>query len=158
MSTLSPNSSDAGSSSDDHRPDYQSDRANDVHPNLNEPQLKAEPGTPNYGDFGKLDSPDAQTSQPTSNSGSNDNPDEFSEFRKPGAPSTEDYGTSADAASPEHQQGHIEQNQAPGEVKAAQSGDTDEQRTAWSNDDERYAGGHREATWKDSNEKEHSND
>jgi hypothetical protein len=118
---------------------------------------QAEAGTPKYGEFGNPNNVVA-AGAPSENDGSNDNPDEFSEFRKPGESSTEDYGTSADAASPDHQQGHTEQNQAPGEVKAAQNKETDEQRAAWSSDDERYAGGHREATWKDSNEKEHSND
>jgi hypothetical protein len=154
MSTLSPtNSSGTGSSSDDHRPDYQRERANDVHPNTDEPQLEAEAGTPNYGDFGKPNSAATSASQPTSNDGSNDNPDEFSEFRKP-----DDRGTNANAANPMDQRGHVDQNQDAAAVSATQNADHDESRAAWSDDDERYAGGHRTASYEENNEAEHSND
>ena len=121
-------------------------------------KAKAEAGTPPYGNFGKANETEPPVPTHAKNDGSNDNPDEFSEFREPGQSTTEDYGTSADAASPAHQQGHVEQNQAPDEVRAAQHEDTDHQRAAWSDDDARYAGGHREASWEESNDKEHSND
>jgi hypothetical protein len=139
-------------------PEDQQQRAEQANLQVDTTATQAEAGTPNYGDFGKPTDTESSAPAQPKNDGSNDNPDEFSEFRKPGAPSTEDYGTSADAASPDHQQGHSEQNKAPGEVKAAQNKETDEQRAAWSSDDERYAGGHREATWEESNNKEHSND
>ncbi|TVT43541.1 hypothetical protein FNT36_05505 [Hymenobacter setariae] len=139
-------------------PEDQQRRAEQAHLQVDTTADQAEAGTPRYGNFGKANETEPAVPTQHKNDGSNDNPDEFSEFRKPGQPVTEDYGTSADAASPDHQQGHIEQNQAPGEVKAAQNKETDEQRAAWSSDDERYAGGHREASWEESNDKEHSND
>lgn len=154
MSTLFPtNSSDAGRSDDDHRPDYQRDRANDVHLNDDEPQLEAEAGTPDYGNFGKPNNAAASTSQPKRNDGSNDNPDEFSEFRKP-----DDRGTNANSANPMDQRGHVDQNQNPEAVNVTQDADHDESRAAWSDDDERYAGGHRKASWEENNDDEHSND
>ena len=138
-------------------PDDQQKNADNANLQVDTKATQAEAGSPQYGEFGNPNNVVA-AGAPKHNDGSNDNPDEFSEFREPGRPTTEDYGTTADAANPAHQQGHIEQNQAPSEVKAAQHKETDEQRAAWSNDDERYAGGHREASWEDSNEKEHSND
>ena len=150
MSTLFPtNSSGSEQSADDHRPDYQRERANDVHPNRDEPQLEADAGTPNYGDFGKPDS--AATSAHAS--GSNDNPDEFSEFDRP-----DDRGTNATAANPMDQRGHVDQNQNAAAVNITQDAENDESRAAWAEDDERYAGGHPEPTWKENNDAEHSND
>lgn len=81
-----------------------------------------------------------------SNSGHNDNPDEFSEFRKPNAPGTEDYSAESAAADPEAQRGHVEQNQNPDAVAAAQNADNDTQRDAWKSDDPRYGSGHRPGT------------
>ena len=68
-------------------------------------------------------------------SGANDNPDEFSEFR--------DRKKDAEKApsNPADQPGHVEQNQDPAAVRAAQNADSEEQRTAWAKDDPRYAGG-----------------
>ena len=150
MSTLSPTNS---SGADDHRPDYQRERANDVHPNRDEPQLEADAGTPNYGDFGKPTS--AATSTPaSSNDGSNDNPDEFSEFDyRP-----DDRGTNAQSANPMDQRGHTDQNQDAAAVNVTRDAPNDERRAAWADDDERYAGGHAEPTWKENNDAEHSND
>lgn len=139
-------------------PEDQQRRAEQAHLQVDTTADQAEAGTPRYGNFGKANETEPPVPTQPKNDGSNDNPDEFSEFRKPGEPVTEDYGTSADAANPAHQQGHVEQNQAPDEVRAAQNKETDEQRAAWSSDDERYAGGHREASWQESNDKEHSND
>lgn len=138
-------------------PIYQQKQAEEAHLNPNEPAKEADAGTPSYGDFGKAENagPSGSTSK---NDGSNDNPDEFSEFRKPDQAAIEGYGTDPDAANPEHQQGHVDQNQATDEVIAAQHDDTDKRRAAWSDDDARYAGGHREASWEENNAKEHSND
>jgi hypothetical protein len=137
-------------------PAGQQQRAEQAHLNPDDPAKDAEAGTPQYGNFGKAN--ETEPTMTTKNDGSNDNPDEFSEFRKPDQAAIEGYGTDPDAANPAHQQGHVEQNQATDEVIAAQHEDTDKRRAAWSDDDERYAGGHREATWEDNNEKEHTND
>ncbi|MCC3160676.1 hypothetical protein LJ737_25795 [Hymenobacter sp. 15J16-1T3B] len=80
------------------------------------------------------------------NSGANDNPDEFSEFRKPNAPPTENYAQESRQANPAEQPGHVEQNQNPDAVAAAQNADDDEQRAAWKSDDPRYGSGHRPGT------------
>lgn len=157
MSTF-PNADDPIKSDKNALPEDQQRRAEQAHPHADTAATQAEAGTPPYGNFGKPNETEPPVPSQHKNDGSNDNPDEFSEFREPGKPVTEDYGTSADAASPEHQQGHVEQNQAPDEVRAAQHEDTDYQRAAWSDDDARYAGGHREASWEESNDKEHSKD
>ena len=137
-------------------PAGQQARAEQAHLNPDDPAKEAEAGTPQYGNFGKAN--ETEPTMTTKNDGSNDNPDEFSEFRKPDQAAIEGYGTDPDAANPAHQQGHVEQNQATDEVIAAQHEDTDKRRAAWSDDDARYAGGHREASWEENNEKEHSND
>ncbi|AYA35872.1 hypothetical protein D3Y59_01695 [Hymenobacter oligotrophus] len=80
------------------------------------------------------------------NDGSNDNPDEFSEFRKPGASSTEDYSQESRQTDPAQQPGHVEQNQDPEGVAAAQNASYDEQREAWADDDPRYGSGPRPDT------------
>lgn len=131
-------------------------RAESAHLNPNDPAKDAEAGTPQYGNFGKAD--ETEPAMSTKNDGSNDNPDEFSEFRKTDEDAIEGYGTDPDAANPKYQQGHVEQNQATDEVIAAQHEETDKRRAAWSDDDARYAGGHRQASWEENNAKEHSND
>ena len=119
---------------------------------------QAQAGTPPYGDFGKANETEpAVPTASSSNDGSNDNPDEFSEFRKPDAPPTENYSPDAEASNPQQQRGHVTQNQATDEVVAAEHADTDVQRAAWAADDPRYAGGHAKASWKEQNEKEHDN-
>ena len=138
-------------------PDYQQQQANQAHLNPNEPATQAEAGTPQYGDFGKPENVDDSASA-TKNDGSNDNPDEFSEFRKDKNSFTEDDTTSADNANPEHQRGHTVQNQDPQGVRNVQNADRDVQEGTWADDDERYAGGHRKASWEDNNDDEHSND
>jgi hypothetical protein len=154
MSTpSSSNAPGAEQNTDDFGPEYQRARANDVHLDHNEPQLEAEAGTPNYGDFGRPNSAATSASQPKRNDGSNDNPDEFSEFRKP-----DDRGTNADSANLMDQRGHVDQNQNPGAVNVTQDAENDETRAAWAEDDERYAGGHRKASWEENNDDEHSND
>ena len=129
--------------------DGQRERAATAHLNPNDPAREAEAGTPVYGDFGKADA----STQPVSSGrdGSNDNPDEFSELRKP-----EDAQKAP--ARPEDQRGHVTQNQDPGAVYAAQDAENDEKRTAWADDDPRYAGGHAKATWQENNDQEHSKD
>jgi hypothetical protein len=157
MSTF-PNANDPAAPDKGALPQDQQKRAEQAHLHPDTAATQAEAGTPPYGNFGKANETEPPVPTHPKNDGSNDNPDEFSEFREPGQPTTEDYGTSADAANPTHQQGHVEQNQAPDEVRAAQHEDTDHQRAAWSDDDERYTGGHRQASWQESNDKEHSND
>ena len=68
-------------------------------------------------------------------SGANDNPGEFSEFRD------RDKDAQKAPSNPADQPGHVEQNQDPAAVRAAQNADSDEQRAAWAKDDPRYAGG-----------------
>lgn len=147
-------------------PADQQKAAERAHLNPDEPQLNAEAGTPHYGDFGKS----GDTKQPQPRDGSNDNPDEFSEFRKdddknagkpdqdvPGA-----YTTNSPNSNPTGQVGHVVQNRDPQAVRYAQ-GDTtgqnqkeeDNTRQAWAQDDERYAGGHAQASWQEQNDSEH---
>jgi hypothetical protein len=125
-------------SSDDQRPADQQARAEQAHPT---PQKT---DTPQYGEFGHAQPTSAA---PANNSGHNDNPDEFSEFRKPNSTGTEDYSAEAEAARPAQQPGHVEQNQDPAAVRAAQDQDADVQRTAWADDDPRYAGGGTRTSW-----------
>ncbi|RTQ47774.1 hypothetical protein EJV47_17795 [Hymenobacter gummosus] len=80
------------------------------------------------------------------NDGSNDNPDEFSEFRKSDAPGTEDYSRESEQADPWAQPGHVEQNQNPEAVKATENSSNDAKREAWAKDDPRYGSGPRPAT------------
>lgn len=138
-------------------PAYQQKRAADANPNPNDPAKDADAGSPNYGDFGKAENV-APAGSSAQNDGSNDNPDEFSEFRKKDAPTTEDYSTDAENANPEHQRGHTVQNEDPQGVRNVQNADRDVQEGTWADDDERYAGGHRKASWEENNDAEHSND
>lgn len=136
------------SDDDDQLPAGQQTRAEEARLNPNDPARHAETGTPAYGDFGKPEYVDA--AHKPGRDGSNDNPDEFSELRDP-----EDAKQAP--ADPKDQRGHVEQNQDPAGVRAAQGAETDEQRAAWSDDDPRYAGGKPKATWQENNDKEHSN-
>ncbi|GAB3638355.1 hypothetical protein GCM10027422_39450 [Hymenobacter arcticus] len=136
------------SDDDDQLPPGQQARAEEARLNPNDPARQAEAGTPAYGEFGKPENVDA--AQKPGRDGSNDNPDEFSELRKP-----EDAQQAP--ADPKDQRGHVEQNQDPAGVRATQGDETDKQRAAWSDDDPRYAGGHDKATWQENNDKEHSN-
>ncbi len=87
---------------------------------------------PAYGEFGKQATP---TDTAPGRSGANDNPDEFSEF-------SDREGEAQKAPdNPEDQSGHVEQNQDPAAVRAAQGKDDDTQREAWAKDDPRFAGG-----------------
>lgn len=138
-------------------PAYQQNQADEARLNPNEPAKDAQAGTPSYGDFGKAENV-TPTASASKNDGSNDNPDEFSEFRDKDAPATEDYTTDAQNANPEQQRGHTVQNEDPQGVRNVQNADRDVQEGTWADDDERYAGGHRKASWEDENEKEHSND
>lgn len=129
--------------------DGQHERAATAHLNPNDPAHEADAGTPAYGDFGKATATAGQ--QPTAGrDGSNDNPDEFSELRKP-----ED--TQKAPTNPTDQRGHVTQNQDPAAVNAVQNAETDKQRAAWSDDDPRYAGGKPKATWAENNDQEHTN-
>jgi|GEM_PF-966098 len=138
----------AGSSADQ-RPLDQQARAAQAQPrSTGEPQTQ--PISPNYGEFGGVASAPATggvTQYPTNaaraNDGSNDNPDEFSEFRKPNRSGSEDYSAEAAQVNPARQPGHVEQNQDPAAVRAAHGKEEDIQRTAWADDDPRYGSGQR---------------
>jgi len=138
------------SANDDQLPAGQQARAEQARLNPDDPAHEAEAGTPAYGSFGTPQDVDAAAARGRGRDGSNDNPDEFSELRKP-----EDAHKAP--ANIEDQRGHIEQNQDPNAVRAARHADTDAQRAAWSDDDERYAGGKQEATYQENNDKEHPN-
>lgn len=138
-------------------PAYQQNQAAQAKPNPNDPAKEAEAGSPQYGDFGKAENV-SPTGSSAGNDGSNDNPDEFSEFRKDGDSITEDYSTSAENANSEHQRGHTVQNEDPQGVRNVQNADRDVQEGTWADDDERYAGGHKQASWQERNDDEHSND
>lgn len=102
----------------------------------------AHDGTPQYGDFGHPAAAGAPRHYLAStNEGSNDNPDEFSEFRGKHAAATEHYCMTEAIADPRQQRGHIEQNQAIEAVRAAEGGTPGEQKAAYALDDPRYAGG-----------------
>ena len=109
-------------------------------------QPAAEPaahdGTPHYGDFGHPADPTAPRHyQAPTNDGSNDNPDEFREFRGKNASATEQYCLPGAIADPNLQRGHVEQNQHPEAIAAAEGGSDAEERAAYALDDPRYAGG-----------------
>lgn len=122
------------SSDQDPRPADQQARAKEARLNPNEPATEAEAGTPNYGDFGKPTAQAAGADAPVGRSGSNDNPDEFSEIR-------DKDKAQAHPDNLKDQPGYVEQNQDTQAVRAAHDADTDEQRAAWTKDDPRYAGG-----------------
>lgn len=98
--------------------------------------------TPQHPDTSRQDDAHQPRPNPT-NSGANDNPDEFSEFRKPGAPPTENYAAESQQADPAQQPGHVEQNQAPEAVAATRNANNEAQREAWKADDPRYGSGPR---------------
>lgn len=152
--------STSSASSNDSRPEDQRERAATAHLTPNEPATEAEAGTPQYGSFGKpADVRPIKEINSGANDGSNDNPDEFSDFRKQSAevPAAPD-GEPETPKNAGPQRGHVTQNQNPGAVRNAQDTDSDVQRAAWSEDDPRYAGGHAKATWQENNDEEHSND
>ncbi len=107
-------------------------RAQEAHLNPNDPAKDAQ--KPEYGTFGHADDADF-TASSAGRSGANDNPDEFSEF----SDRRKDANNAPD--NPEDQPGHVEQNQDPEAVRAAQGEEDDIQRKAWALDDPRYAGG-----------------
>jgi hypothetical protein len=132
----------------DHRPADQQARAAQAQPNSNDPACG--PVSPGYGEFGSTVDASASgtaatpsNNAPRANDGSNDNPDEFSEFRKPNKTGTEDYSPEAARVNPEQQPGHVQQNQDPAAIRAARGKDEDVQRTAWADDDPRYGSGQR---------------
>jgi hypothetical protein len=154
-------STDSNSEDNGQLPIGQRTRAEQAHPNPNEPQLQADAGTPAYGNFGKPGDAEeakaaASTTADSRNDGSHDNPDEFSEYNKPDQHVAAQPNGEPESTSTGPQRGHVTQNQDPAAVRDAQHADTDEQRAAWSDDDPRYAGGKQQATWQDNNDKEHS--
>jgi hypothetical protein len=152
----------------DPRPEDQREAANRAHLTPDTQADQAHDGTPNYGSFGH---PDNQ-SAPAPRDGSNENPDEFSEFRKDGNKSVPKpdadvpgaYTTNSPDANPTGQPGHVRQNRDPqavqyaqGDVPGQQQKEEDNTKQAWAQDDERYAGGHAEASWQENNDAEHDN-
>jgi hypothetical protein len=133
----------SNSPDNDFRPEDQQERAASAQPNPNDPIVHA--SSPNYGDFGGVDpnntAADADApsinaaSQPAGRDGSNDNPDEFSEF------SSREKDAHQAPANPADQPGHVEQNQNPEAVRATQNESYEEQKAAWALDDPRYGGG-----------------
>ena len=123
----------------DSRPEDQQQRAASAQPNPNDPMVHA--ASPEYGEFGGAPAAavgrtgEAPTAQQPGRDGSNDNPDEFSEFRD------REKDAQDAPANPTDQPGYVEQNQAPDAVRATQNENNDEQRAAWALDDPRYAGG-----------------
>lgn len=125
------------------RPHDQAERAADAQLNANDPILNA--ASPNYGEFGGVSGSQpmaanyaatpANSAPAAGRDGSNDNPDEFSEFRD------REKDAQKAPSNPADQPGHVEQNQDPAAVVAASSEDNDEQRAAWAKDDPRWAGG-----------------
>ncbi|OON67069.1 hypothetical protein [Hymenobacter sp. CRA2] len=99
--------------------------------------------TPQSSDTPRQDAANEPKRPTHSNSGANDNPDEFSEFRKPDAPPTENYAQESQQTDPAQQPGHVEQNQNPAAVAATQNAGNDAQRAAWKDDDPRYGSGPR---------------
>lgn len=151
------NSDDPAAADKGALPAEQQKRADEARPQVDTAATAAEAGTPQYGEFGNPNNVENQGGSPR-NDGSNDNPDEFSEFRDKDASATEDYSTDAQNANPEQQRGHVAQNQDPQAVRAVQNADADAQKVGWAEDDERYAGGHKQASFKENNDEEHSND
>lgn len=103
---------------------------------------------PQYGEFGDANASQQPSPSNASNDGSNDNPDEFSEFRKKRPNNTEDYGQVSQQADPKEQRGHVEQNQNPEAVANAQNSDESTRRAAYAADDPRYGSG-TSSTWKE---------
>lgn len=155
MSIFSNSDDPAASKKEDALPADQQKRAEQAHLSPDATATQAEAGTPQYGSFGKADEVEPVS---TKNDGSNDNPDEFSEFRKSSPSTPDDTETNSQSANLENQRGHVDQNQDPQAVRKVQNADADEQRSGWADDDERYAGGHRKASWEENNNDEHSND
>lgn len=159
-----PPMSTTNSADNDQLPIGQRERAEQARLNPNDPARHAEEGTPAYGQFGKPGDKEAAaataaTASGTSrNDGSNDNPDEFSEFNKPDEHVAAQPNGEPESGSTGPQRGHVTQNQDPAAVRDAQHAPTDEQRAAWSDDDPRYTGGKQQATWQENNDKEHSKD
>ena len=126
----------------DPRPEYQADNAAQAQPNSQDPAVHN--NAPNYGSFGTAEGAAqaaAQRNASAQNDGSNDNPDEFSEFRGKNASATEQYCLPGAIADPNLQRGHVEQNQHPEAIAAAEGGSDAEERAAYALDDPRYAGG-----------------
>ena len=101
-----------------------------------QPADDAHAGTPDYDKFGNAAGQQPTKAATAANSGHNDNPDEFSEFREPG-----DGEVDPAQVDPRLQKGHVEQNQDPAVVRASRGADEETQRAAWAEDDPRYAGG-----------------
>ena len=126
----------------DSRPLDQQERAATANPNPNDPIIEAR--SPDYGEFGGVTSSPPlaanYTAQPANSTapgrdGSNDNPDEFSEFQ------SREHDARQAPNNPADQPGHVEQNQNPALVRATKDKEDDVQRAAWAEDDPRYAGG-----------------
>ncbi|RZK27917.1 MAG: hypothetical protein EOO57_21985 [Hymenobacter sp.] len=80
-------------------PDSQRNAAADAHLQVDKQADQAQAGTPHYSDFGKP----GDAAAPAPRSGSNDNPDEFSEFRDEKDSVPRDGKTDSGDANPNHQ-------------------------------------------------------
>ncbi|WP_375419484.1 hypothetical protein [uncultured Hymenobacter sp.] len=133
---------------EDPRPEGQAENAAEAQPNPHDPAVHAH--APSYGSFGHLeDAANAAAAGETTrgqNDGSNDNPDEFSEFRTAAQPGTQGYksqtttATSAGAAS--YNGGRDASNAHPEAFEKAE----DVARAAFAEDDPRYGSG-TESSW-----------
>ncbi len=70
-------------------------------------------------------------------------------FRRKHAAATEHYCMPGTQSDPRKQRGHVQQNQHPDAIAAAQAGSPNEQRDAYAADDPRYAGGDVVSSWDD---------
>lgn len=134
----------------DPRSEDQARNAEEAHLNPNDPAIHASAGTPSYASFGSPEdaaNATAAGSAAAGNDGSNDNPDEFSEFRTAAQPDSENYAPQADTAAAagaaSYNGGRDASNANPEAFKKAE----DVARAAFAEDDPRYAGGGTQSSW-----------
>ena len=130
----------------DPRPEDQVRNAEEAQPNPNDPAVHA--SAPDYASFGHPDdAANAAGSASARNDGSNDNPDEFSEFRTAAQPDSENYApqatNAAQAGAASYNGGRATSNARPEGFKKAE----DVARAAFAEDDPRYAGRGTQSSW-----------
>ena len=138
------------------RPETPARNAAEAQPNPNDAAVDASAGTPHYAAFG---SPEDATNAANlaaasgapapahaGNDGSNDNPDEFSEFRTADQPATEGYSAQAEnaqqAGAASYNGGRDQSNAQPEAFEKAE----DVARAAFAADDPRYGSG-KQSSW-----------
>lgn len=136
------------STPEDPRPEDQAENAAHAQPNPHDPAVHA--AAPNYGQFGHPDDAAAAAANGPAtgrNDGSNDNPDEFSEFRTAAQPDSENYApqaqSAAQAGAASYNGGRAESHARPAGFEKAE----DVARDAFAEDDPRYAGGGTQSSW-----------